>query len=388
MGMRIGSKLDFLMKTTGTSNSALGRALSFDASYISRLRSDKRGIPKDREFIIKASDYFARHADTNIQKGILSQVILGGKNWPADVKVASSIIYAWMNDPAPFSEDYVRGSERSGKNGLKAAHENKSEFYFGNEGKRQAVLEFLNELDGSEAPCTLMLYSDEAMEWLYEDATFAVTWMRLMQDLLEKGYKIKIIHTVGRNIQDMFEAIRKWMPLYMSGNLEPYYCPRLRDDVNKRTRFIAHGKCALIASSVGSETNGMLNCLIHDRMAVKSLEKEFRNFLKICQPLMKVYGSDDKAEQTRVLKNFGKHKNISAAMISEEYLKHAGNYSVLLDNAKVIVNHRIPEKCLVVCSEKNDVLVIYPDMSGNGSIIFRITEENLCQTIAEFICRQ
>ena len=75
-------------------------------------------------------------------------------------------------------------------------------------------------------------------------------------------------------------------------------------------------------------------------------------------------------------------------MNSEELLKHAGNYSGLLDNAKVIINSRIPDKCLVVCSDKHDVLVIYPELGGNGSIIFRISEENLCQTIAEFICRQ
>ena len=37
----LASKLDFLMKLTDTSNSALGRDLGFDPSYISRIRSGK-----------------------------------------------------------------------------------------------------------------------------------------------------------------------------------------------------------------------------------------------------------------------------------------------------------------------------------------------------------
>ena len=35
MSLNIAKKLDFLMRLTGTQNNTLGKALSFDASYIS-----------------------------------------------------------------------------------------------------------------------------------------------------------------------------------------------------------------------------------------------------------------------------------------------------------------------------------------------------------------
>ena len=60
----IADKLNFLMKVTGTKNNMLGRALSFDASHISRIRSGDRGLPSRREFIVPAAGYFARAVKT------------------------------------------------------------------------------------------------------------------------------------------------------------------------------------------------------------------------------------------------------------------------------------------------------------------------------------
>ena len=53
----LAGKLDFLLKLTDTSNSAMGRALGFDPSYISRMRSGKRGLPRDRFFLEPAAAF-------------------------------------------------------------------------------------------------------------------------------------------------------------------------------------------------------------------------------------------------------------------------------------------------------------------------------------------
>ena len=41
----LAEKLDYIMKLTNTKNSDLAKALDFDPSYVSRMRSGKRGIP-------------------------------------------------------------------------------------------------------------------------------------------------------------------------------------------------------------------------------------------------------------------------------------------------------------------------------------------------------
>ena len=55
MASTIFEKIDFLMKITGTQNAALGKALSYDASYISRIRNGKRGLPLQQPFIDRKS---------------------------------------------------------------------------------------------------------------------------------------------------------------------------------------------------------------------------------------------------------------------------------------------------------------------------------------------
>lgn len=91
------------------------------------------------------------------------------------------------------------------------------------EGKRQAAEFFLLEAININTPHTLLLYSDESTEWMTENREFALKWTQLMIDVLSKGNKIKIIHTISRDLDEMLTAIRQWMPLYMTGLIEPYF---------------------------------------------------------------------------------------------------------------------------------------------------------------------
>jgi hypothetical protein len=84
----------------------------------------------------------------------------------------------------------------------------------------------------------MFLYSDEDMGWLTETG-FRAKWMALLPQALRRGHRITIIHTVNRGFDEMLSAIEKWLPIYMTGAVEPYYCPRPRDGILLRTLFIA-----------------------------------------------------------------------------------------------------------------------------------------------------
>lgn len=96
-------------------------------------------------------------------------------------------------------------------------------YLYGNAGKRKAVEQFLLRILQEEKPQTLLLFSDEDMAWLFEDMTFALRWRELFTEVILKGNRVRIIHTVARNMNEMLEAVMKWVPIYMTGAIPHSY---------------------------------------------------------------------------------------------------------------------------------------------------------------------
>ena len=199
----IADKLNFLMKTTATKNNMLSRAVAFDPSHISRIRNGERGLPSHREFILPAAGYFARAVRTASQKKILAGRICPGQPWPETPEDATLLIAGWLGEGTKINyEELNRYLEKTDPNAEAAneekisARENTTKYYPGNEGKRQCVLRFLADVAAAEEPVTLLLHSEENMEWLYENPEFAKQWGKLLIAVLKKGCRIVIVHTI------------------------------------------------------------------------------------------------------------------------------------------------------------------------------------------------
>lgn len=316
MARTLAQKLDFLMDLTQTKNSVLGRALNFDPSYISRIRSGKRGLPKGQPFLEPASFYFAHAIREDYQKEAAAKELHLATSWPQEEKDAAQLILPWLSGRFQTPQDELRMEDVLAALKLSFAETSApdarytpgkgnsiaTQVFFGNAGKRDAVITFLKDLVQTGRAHTLLLFSDEDMFWLYEDKTFVRTWMLLMRQLIGQGSRIRIIHSIGRSAGDMWEAVRSWMPLYATGAVEPWFCPRLRDGIFKRTEFIAQGHSAVFGSSVPGQTDEPLNMLIRDRDTAEAMQREYEAFLKLCKPLMDIV-RPDKAEKLEELQN-------------------------------------------------------------------------------------
>ncbi len=309
----LAEKLDFLLRLTDTSNSALGRALGFDPSYISRMRSGKRGLPRDRFFLEPAAAYFARSLqEYPLRKTAAAEAVCPGRSWPETERESEKLLLGWL------SQDDRQDAERVERllSGLAAVRllwpeasrpaepeeSSGAGFYYGIKGKREAVLRLLNDYAALPAPTELMLFTDENIDWSSGDEDYGRRWVEAMMRLIGRGAHIRIIHTISRSMGEMLDGLRKCLPLYLTGAVDTYYYPKPRDGVFRRTLYIARDYGAVTACSVG-EGEG-LNILVSDPAAVAALTGEFQDYCAMCLPLIRVLRAGNQGDMRQLLQDF------------------------------------------------------------------------------------
>lgn len=301
-------KFDALMNISEVSNSLLGRNVNMNSSHIGRLRSGARALPKKHDYLTNICRYLAKHIEKDYQIIALQKLTGIGKAALGSPEAMTSYLEHWLlhseHDTAiatgrlisGFSHIISHPASLPEVKEIPETHKKYSPYLYGNAGKRKAVEQFFMMILQEEKPQTLLLFSDENMSWLYEDASFVAKWTELFTQILLKGNRVRIIHTISRDMNEMLEAVTKWIPIYMSGMIEPYCYPRLRDGVFQRTLFIAPNTAAIVSSSVQQDTDNMLNLFITDRFAIDALVLEYNNYFSLCRPLMNIFKSNNMEE--------------------------------------------------------------------------------------------
>lgn len=315
-------RLGLLMRAMGVSNSSLARALSVDPSLVSRWRSGTRTPTKNGTHINAIANYFARQAKADYQKAALCE-IMGlqlDKRHNLSTPELAELLYAWLSsdDAAPAPKLLKGFIERL--NEFKAFKEHSppataikkppagiphtAEIFYGIEGKRQGVLRFLSAVTAQEKPGVLLLYTDESIEWLTGDRIFLKKLTASFCDAIARGNRIKIVHVINRDLSEMLAAIDFWLPFYMTGAIEPYYCPRYREHFFRRTMFIAPGVAALTSTTLVGREDDAPNFFCVDPEILKALTREFNEFLGICRPLMRIFTSHSSSGLAELVTEF------------------------------------------------------------------------------------
>ena len=319
--MLFSEKLDLLMNITNTSNSSLARSISLDASFVSRLRRGIRTPAKNENYLMSMAAYFSRNCHADYQKDAIYKALnLQSKGLLADNKHLSELVYKWfgMDQDADnetienFIENFAHFRFNKAKPNLAIDNTyieeehilTNEEILYGVEGKRTAVIHFLLRTLKNKESQTLLLYSDEDMGWLTGNREFTLKWASLLSKVIANGNRIKIIHTVNRNLDEMLTAIKEWLPIYMTGSIEPYYYPKARDGVYRRTLFIAPDNVAISSSSIGDKTSNAANFYYTNINTIKALVEEFNNYLTLCRPLMKIFTPANRTDYLSTLTEF------------------------------------------------------------------------------------
>ena len=89
----------------------------------------------------------------------------------------------------------------------------------------------------------------------------------------------------------MLASITNWVPVYMTGSIEPYYYPKTRDCLFRRTLFLAPDTAAVTSTSVRSCIKNATNFLFTNKDTIRALITEYNDFLNYCRPLMQIFNA-------------------------------------------------------------------------------------------------
>jgi hypothetical protein len=217
----------------------------------------------------------------------------------------------------------------------------KSQIYYGLDGYKDAQLEVLKQSAFFKSKEDIFCYSNMPMIEASKDLKFTKKYMMYLAFILKKGIRLNIVHDLDRPFKELMLGLEGWIPLYMTGQINPYYFKNNSNYLYSIIECVSgnailHGQCV---------TGNLDKCklLVSTKKDDINYYRENSNLLlKKANPLMNIYTPEKKNEFIKIYNNNLNIKNkrnnillnLPCYTISDELLNK------ILDHNKVSKNDR------------------------------------------------
>ncbi|MBR7039873.1 MAG: helix-turn-helix transcriptional regulator [Oscillospiraceae bacterium] len=299
---QFGERLHQLMLLAGMNNKALGQSSDTEYSYISRLhrgrRMPKAGSESLRRICQALYDRFSSDDRLEDVSGLL--------HIPAE-EIDAAVLRDWLCGYSGvststallhFLDDLGKPPAPAPSSLSHTVVPNEAPYHMGARGLQEAVVRFLADVPPDS---TILLYSDHPMDWM--NGEHRAAWMAMMQRCLDQRVRIRIIHSVERDMPELLAAIESWMPLYMSGLIEPYYSTRSRGTRFRHTLLLCPGQAAVTGFSPEGTACEFAYVTEPERLA--HLDQYYEALLKDSLPLLSVSTTCIEPADPATVRHFG-----------------------------------------------------------------------------------
>ncbi len=308
---RLRENFNTLVEVMEVSVSRLCRYANYDPSTIFRFRSGARQPAEPERFADAVAAYVSRELDDVQHREIAGELLDCGADALADRPVYCQRLRDWLlGSHAPRQDgvrhflarldefdlnEYIR-SIRFDELKVPAAPFQlpTSRSYFGLQQMMESELDFMKAAVLSRSMEPVILYSDMPMEQMAQDPEFPKKWMFGMAMLLKKGLTLRIIHNIDRSMSEMMLGLESFIPMYMTGQIEPYYFKTPQNGVFLHFMRSA-GTVALTGEAVaGHHSEGRYD-LTKAKGEVAYCRRRAEAMLENASPLMDIYREDGAA---------------------------------------------------------------------------------------------
>ncbi len=311
------NNLNTLITSLNINTHEMSKYIVFDASHISRIRYGKAKPSNPVEFSNKICSYiFNRYKNPDDINNLM--MIIGCKKSDLSNEKIYSTLFNWLtseivpvkNQISDFLhhldsfnlDDYIKVIKFDE---LKVPsipfYKAKTKHYYGIEEMKQGELNFFKGTVLSKSREDIFMCSDMPMEDMAKDIDFGKKWMFAIAMCLKKGHHLNIIHNLDRPFNEMMLGLESWIPIYMTGQISPYYLSNLKNNIYNHLNYVS-AAAALSGECINGFHNKGMYYLTTNKNEIEYYKEKSDLLLKKAKPLMEIYRESNIKEYHLFLK--------------------------------------------------------------------------------------
>lgn len=298
------NNLNTLITSLNINTHEMSKYIVFDASHISRIRYGKAKPSNPVEFSNKICSYILnRYKNPDDINNLM--MIIGCKKSDLSNEKIYSTLFNWLtseivpvkNQISDFLhhldsfnlDDYIKVIKFDE---LKVPsipfYRAKTKHYYGIEEMKQGELNFFKGTVLSKSREDIFMCSDMPMEDMAKDIDFGKKWMFAIAMCLKKGHHLNIIHNLDRPFNEMMLGLESWIPIYMTGQISPYYLSNLKNNIYNHLNYVS-AAAALSGECINGFHNKGMYYLTTNKNEIEYYKEKSDLLLKKAKPLMEIY---------------------------------------------------------------------------------------------------
>lgn len=300
-----------LLATTLNMNMArLCRQINYDSSTVFRFRNGSRQPAEPEKFAEAVAKYVAENYTEAAEREKLARILQCDACEFVEQEHSADRIKRWLLEPGREKESgvthFLEQLDQFDLNEyIKAIHFDEwkvppaipfrlstSKSYTGLKNMMEAELDFLKDTVLSKSMDPVIMYSDMPMEEMAKDPEFPKKWMFGMAIMLKKGLHLHQIHNLDRSFEEMMLGLESWIPMYMTGQISPYYLKAGQDQVFLHFLKVS-GSVALTGEAIRGYHSEGKYYLARSKDEVAYYRKRAGELLNCASPLMEIYREEN-----------------------------------------------------------------------------------------------
>ena len=311
------NNLNTLITSLNINTHEMSKYIVFDASHISRIRYGKAKPSNPVEFSNKICSYILnRYKNPDDINNLM--MIIGCKRSDLSNEKIYSTLFNWLtseivpvkNQISDFLhhldsfnlDDYIKVIKFDE---LKVPcipfYKAKTKHYYGIEEMKQGELNFFKGTVLSKSKEDIFMCSDIPMEDMAKDIDFGKKWMFAIAMCLKKGHHLNIIHNLDRPFNEMMLGLESWIPIYMTGQISPYYLSNLKNNIYNHLNYVS-AAATLSGECINGFHNKGMYYLTTNKNEIEYYKEKSDLLLKKAKPLMEIYRENNIKEYHLFLK--------------------------------------------------------------------------------------